>query len=557
MLISVIAGLLASIAAMIPAGIAAHSSSSRSPVWVLGAAIAAVLIQRFVIDRGRGGRAYDGMADLLIHIHSPSSPDSGLRWAARGLISALFAASGAPVGCEGPAIEFGHAFAVATRSKYSRWFERQRRSDASRALAAGVAAGLGAPFAGFVLPLELGMGGRHVDVLVASFAAFLGSRLIRAYFDFSLPDFGLLLGSGFGTGIPAWNAWVAAVAVGLAAGVVGTVLIRFFRYAQESLMDLFQTQTWMRTLGAGVLLFLVLLVFHPGHVAPSLIFVRMLQGQGSAVDSALLFGSLTLSFSMMLAGFGTLGVFAPLAALGACLGSGVNLLTLGAFSAPAAMAGFAGVAGLWGAVLGTPLAGAVLAFELTGNAPVLLPCILAGFLGREVRRRLKTRTLAELDLESRGLTLMEGRSKAVLDSVSVADAMVSDHEVVHELEPVADIYPRLRKSRYPFLPVVSSSNAYVGLLTIDLVQDAWRAQSATSNSSLAKLLEAKDLLYRAGLKAPTVKANERLTATSGIFGAMPCAVVLTDEGRVSGLLFAHNVRLAYDREVGRRSLRVE
>jgi hypothetical protein len=88
-----------------------------------------------------------------------------------------------------------------------------------------------------------------------------------------------------------------------------------------------------------------------------------------------------------------------------------------------------------------------------------------------------------------------------------------------------------------------------------MIQEAWRTQDPrTSNSPLNNLLGAKDLLYRSGFKTKTLKANDRLSSTTGIFEEVPCVPVLTDDGRVQGLLFVHNVRLAYDREVGRRSL---
>jgi hypothetical protein len=145
----------------------------------------------------------------------------------------------------------------------------------------------------------------------------------------------------------------------------------------------------------------------------------------------------------------------------------------------------------------------------------------------------------------------------VLGAVAVRDAMVTDQEVLHEHEPISAIYPRLLKSRYPFLPVVNSQNVYVGLLTVDTIQEAWEKQSLTSNAPLSNLLEAKDLLYRSGVDAPTVKVNDRLSATHGLFDEVPCLPVLSEDRRVAGLLFIHHVRLAYDREVARRSLTFE
>jgi len=243
--------------------------------------------------------------------------------------------------------------------------------------------------------------------------------------------------------------------------------------------------------------------------------------------------------------------------LGSLLGAILNGLTLHWLGAQPALMGFAGGAALWGALLGAPVTGAVLALELTQNMNVLLPCLVAGGLAQWIRRALRVQPLIQNDLAARGLGLVDGRSSGVLAAIFVRDAMVMDHEIVHEQEPVSEIYPRLLKSRYPFLPVVTSQGVYTGLLTVDLIQEAWRSQSGHSNSPLSNLLEAKDLLYRGGLKGPTIKINERLSATQGLFDLAPCVPVLSEEGRVVGLLFIHNVRLAYDREMARRSLTLE
>lgn len=222
--------------------------------------------------------------------------------------------------------------------------------------------------------------------------------------------------------------------------------------------------------------------------------------------------------------------------------------------ANAAVMGLAGGAAFWGALLAAPLSGGVLALELAQNVNVLIPCLIAGLVAQAVRRAVGVRPLIQSDLEARGQGLVHGRSAGVLSAIAVREAMVVDHEIVHEQEPVSEIYPRLLKSRYPFLPVVNSQNLYTGLLTVDLVQDAWRSQSDHSNAPLSKLLEAKDLLYRGGVKTPTVKVSDRLSSAAGNFDTVPCVPVLSDEGRVMGLLFIHNVRLAYDREMARRAL---
>lgn len=211
---------------------------------------------------------------------------------------------------------------------------------------------------------------------------------------------------------------------------------------------------------------------------------------------------------------------------------------------------------MWGATLGAPISAVVLVFEITQNQQLLLPCLVAAFTAQEVRRLLKVPTLYQIQLEARGMSLIDGRSEVVLENLSVRGAMVSDHEMVHEHEPVAELYQRVLKSPYAFLPVVNSQGTYLGLLTADIIQEAYESQDESKDPTevLSKLVGAKDLLYRSGFKVPYIMASDRLSASAGLFRDFPCVPVVADDMRVVGLLFVHTVRLAYDREVARRSL---
>lgn len=556
---ALVAGSLAAVLVVIPPWVQAHFPGVFSPMMIPGVAAVAMLLQRFVLDSHGGvrSRAYDGMADLFIHIHSPSSPDPAFRWAIRGLNSLLLAICGGKAGVEGAATELTHALALSVRPRSARWLEPRRRTDASTALAAGVSAAFGAPFTGFLLPLELGMGGRAAALALGSLIAFVGSRALRGALGLDTLDFSGALADIEFLDV---RVWLGVLIVGVAAGIMGAGLSRFFRYAQESLLDLFQTQTWPRILCAGVLLFLVIITVQGAHAPPQRLFEQALSAQAGSTGALwLIFFAGALSLAMVLAGFGTIGLFWPALSLGALFGAGSGELLqpwLGDGSVLTLMT-LVGGAAFWATLLGAPLAGAVVVLELTHEPGVLLPCLFAALIAQQVQRQLKSGPLAQGDLEARGLGLVGGRSTGVLSAIPVREAIVTDYEVVHEQEPLSEIRPRLLKSRYPFFPVVTAQGLYVGLLTTDVIQEAWRMQSEHSNSPLSGLFEAKDLLYRAGIKAPTVKVDDRLSAAGGMFEAAPCVPVLTDDGRIMGLLFNHNVRLAYDREMARRSLEEE
>ncbi len=552
MLVALFAGILAALVAVVPYQLHARAPFVSSPVFLLAIVGFAIVFQRFVLDRRSASRTYDGLADLFIHVHSPSNPDSPLRWAARGLISALLAACCGIAGAEGASIELTHAAVIRFRSRASRWFEQRRRTDASTALAAGVAAAFGSPFGAILLPLELGLGGRQLSAVTAALAAFFGVRVLSRAFPQITGGFPDLSIASVGISVFDYRVWCVALAVGVTAGALSAGVIYFFRYTQESLVDLFRTQSWMRMLTTGVLLFLIVIIFPPSQEMPARLIEQAFQGTESASATGLMFCTRLVLLALVLAGFGTMGLFWPLFALGGIFGS-----LLGQAASMPAFAGLCGAVAFWSAFLGTPLSGAVVALELSHSFDLLMPCLLAGVVAKEVRQRLQVKTLFADDLEVRGVRLLDGRAATVLDSIAVRDAMVTDHDSVHEHEPVSGIHARLARARYPFLPVVNAQGAFVGMLTVDMVQEAWRRQSAASNSPLSNLLEAKDLLYRYGGVAPSFKISDKLSASHGVFDRLPCVPVLSDDNKVVGLLFVYNVRLAYDREVARRSMLFE
>ena len=68
-------------------------------------------------------------------------------------------------------MEVSQIFSVWTRPRSANWFETQRRTDTAAVLAAGVAAAFGAPLAGIVFAVELGIGGSILPAILAALVA--------------------------------------------------------------------------------------------------------------------------------------------------------------------------------------------------------------------------------------------------------------------------------------------------------------------------------------------------------------------------------------------------
>ena len=194
---AVAAGLLAAVVVNLPPWIQALLGRMFSPMMVPGVAALAMVLQRFVLDRRSGGRGYDGRGGS-VHPH-PFAFEPGYAPALGSAGPQLAAARdlrrrGRPRGRSGR----GRAgVALAIRPRSARWFEQRRRTDTATALAAGVSAAFGAPFAGFLLPIELGLGGRAISAVVASLTALSSGACSAGPLAWACRDFagnGLLYG---------------------------------------------------------------------------------------------------------------------------------------------------------------------------------------------------------------------------------------------------------------------------------------------------------------------------------------------------------------------------
>lgn len=547
-------------------------------LWALGA------LGALTHHESKINKPYDGLADLFIQIHSPEDPDSTLRWALHGLVSMCLALFGGVVGAEGAALEFSYAFASQTRVRALYRFDQIRRGDVVTSISAGLAATFGAPFAAILVPIELGMGGRTLSTVTGALSALFGVHFLAFLFRFK--PFSLKRDLIF---LPS-QSWVSfprilqLFAIIIGAGLFGAALIFVLSYFRRHLTSLFESsrkssrifsnyKIVFRVVFGGILLWLITSAYPAGHLALTSLFKQVVTLQFPSRQLGLLLFFELCGLAFALGCFGTAGIFWPLFLIGATFGSAVNQLFFHSGASEFhTLIIFAGSAGLWGSVLGTPLAGGVLAYELTGNLEILAVSLLSGLVSQWIRQSLKMPTLIHSNLKDRGAALVEGRSLAILNSILVKDVIVTDCEIATEHESIYELHSRLRPDRYPFVPVVNANGGYIGLLTAEQIERAYSSYKeheqgkgvasgntpeATINKSklsLTTLFEVKDLLYLSGLKVASVKSSDNLSVTIGLFRAIPCLPALSDDGKVEGLLFAYNVRLAYDKEVARRSM---
>lgn len=532
---AILIGLICAVVASIPGLIQAQVDLER-PLFLLGLGFFAAFVRAMYFRKfPTRTRAYDGMADLFIFIHSRLPEDTWVRWLSRSAYSLLLTLFGAGVGVEGVAAEASQAFTLSLRSRSELWNETRRRTDVAAILAGAIAAVFQAPFAAVVLALEVGAGGRAQSAILSAVSAYAGILFISGRLNLEMEWLPYFQSAPQGN----YN-WFLIAVVGALGGVVAFLLIRGLRWFQESVVRLFKERIWARSILGGVLLAAVLKLHAPVQGSPMVSLTSLMMTARTIDAQAAFFLAKTLMLAVVVGCFGTVGIFWPLFIIGASFGLMLLSGVVGVF---------VGAASLWAGVLGAPIAAGVLAFEMTGSWKLMVACLGAGFIADAVRRVFKQSALVHRDLEARGLFLLDGRSASVMSSIFVRDAMVVDHETVFEDDLVKELTEKFLNSKHPFLPVVNRKGAYVGLLTLDLIQEGLSAARGSD-----AFFEVKDLLYRSKTKVKTVKDVDTLTMTSGVFGENACVTVLNGENRVVGLLFSYSIRAAYDREVARRSL---
>jgi CIC family chloride channel protein len=531
-------GLICAVFSSVPALIQSRVELER-PLFILGLAVLATILQTLYFRKFPARtRAYDGMADLFIFIHSRLTEDTWLRWFYRAGTSLLLVLFGAGIGVEGVAAEASQSFTLASRSSAELWNENRRRTDVASIIAGAIAAVFQAPFAAVILSLEIGAGGRTQSAILSAIFGYAGSLFISQKLSLELewvPYFQSLPVGEY--------RWFLIPVVGAIGGVLAFLLIRGLRWFQEGVVDLFRNRIAARPLLGGAIIAAVL-ALRPQVQGPPLVSLTALTMTAHSIDAqAAFFLAKVLLLAAVVGCFGTIGIFWPLFMIGASFGLMIFTGVVGIF---------VGAAALWAGVLGAPIAAGVLAYEMTRNWKLMIAALVAGYVANETRRLFRQTPLVHRDLEARGLALLDGRSAAVLGSIKVKEAMVTDHETVFENELVRDLSGKFLNSRHPFLPVVNRGGAYVGLLTLDLIQEG-----LSTSTGADAFFEVKDLLYKSSAKhtkLKTIRESDSLSMTSGLFGDHPCVAVLNENERVVGLLFSYAIRAAYDREVARRSL---
>ena len=441
-----------SIALVSPAGNHLGIFSVLVPV---GGALVIGVMARYGSERIRGHGIPEAIEAILIN-GSRVEPKVAIL---KPISSAISIGSGGPFGAEGPIIMTGGAFG----SMIAQLFHLTS-AERKTLLVAGAAAGMSATFAASVASVLLAVElllfewkpRSLIPVALASATAAVLRRYLLGFGPlFPVPEHPLFIGP---------KGLLGCVLVGLLAGGLSALLTLSVYAAEDAFHRLRIHWMWWPALG-GLAIGLGGLVFPQALGVGYDTIGGLLQG---SVTTRVILGVLLVKWFIWAVSLGSGtsgGVLAPLLMMGGALG-GLEAMLL-----PHEGAGFWPLISM-GAVLGgtmrSPFTSIVFAFELTHDANVFLPLLVASVVAHAFTVLTLKRSILTEKVARRGYHLSREYAVDPLEILFVREVMRSNVVVLPASSSVADVLTSLstnHRHTQRLLPVVTTDGRFAGLLT--------------------------------------------------------------------------------------------
>ncbi len=506
---------------------------------VAGGLIVGLILKFFV-----GAERHHGVAGIMEAVALAGGRLRYWRVPAKSVAAAVAIGAGASVGPEDPSVQIGANLGSAL-GQVLRLSDDRVRSLVAAGAAGGVAAAFNAPIAGVFFALEIVLGeisgGAFSLVVMASvLSAVVTQALSGTQPAFRVPAY------AFGS---AWELPLY-VGLGLLAGPLSALYVRFLYRAQDLFHHLRRVPHWLKPALAGVAVGVVGIflpdVFGEGYHTIEAILGQV--GPPVLILLALLAAKLVLTPVSIGGGFPG-GVFAPSLFLGAVLGGAYGLLAEGMFPgldiAPPAFA-MVGMAAVLAGAVHAPLTAILLLFEMTNDYRIILPLMFAVVISLLVSQRLQPDSVYTLGLARKGIRLQRGRDVEVLEGLTVGEVMQPSAAVLGEAETLPHALAILLRHRQHGLPVVDAAGQLTGVITlqdIDAVPAAEREQYTVGQVCTRDLLVA--------YPDETIGAALRRMGARDV-GRMP-VVARENPRQLLGLLRSADLVRAYDAALAQRA----
>jgi H+/Cl- antiporter ClcA/CBS domain-containing protein len=472
------------------------------PLWTIAIPVVGSLIVGFMArygsDKIRGHGIPEAIEAILIG-QSRIAPKVALL---KPLSSAISIGTGGPFGAEGPIIMTGGALG----SLFAQLFHlssAERKTLLVAGAAAGMTAVFGTPVSAILLSVELLLfewkPRSFIPVVVAAVVAIIA----RPY----LVGSGALFPYNGVVHLPWWGLGLC-----LGAGIVAGLQSGLMTLCLYGVEDLFRKLPihWMWWPALGGIVVGVGGYYDPAVLGVGYDQIRLLLSDGLTSHAALLLLLLKMAVWLVALSSGTSGgILAPLLIIGGSLG-----MLEGQFI-PFADTGFwalLGMAAILGGTMRAPLTAAFFAIELTGNAHMLLPVLVAsvGAFGTTVL--LLKRSILTERIARRGLHLTREYGIDPFLDTRVAAIMAAPVDTLDAGMAVGDViafFADLNLTLHRSYPVVDDGSVIAMVSRADALR--WSRESWPAGATLRDACAGKPLLIGYGDEL-VAQLADRMTA---------------------------------------------
>lgn len=475
---------------------------SRDKLWLMALCptlglVCTVLFIKY-LNRNKLGK---GLSNILYSIARRSSLLPKDQMYSHVVSSAFTVGLGGSAGVESPIVTTGSAigsnFGMAYRLNY-----KERTLLLACGAAAGIAGAFNTPIAGVLFALEVLLVEANISafipILIAAASGALCSKVILGedvllYFKLKEPfDY---------FNVPFY------MVLGLLAGLVSVYYSRVFRYS-ENLFKGLKSNLFLRTLVAGLLLFLLIGLFPPllGEGYGTIKALSNLQADDSFSNSVfsrflhnplwlyslliLLLLLKPLATGITLGGGGNGGNFAPSLLMGALLGyvfsglvnfSGITTLPVSNFALVA-------MAGILSGVFHAPLTGIFLIAEITGGYELIIPLMIVSALSYAVSKSFMPMSIDVQKLMEKEKIVTTNTDDYLLSSIRVEGMIETDFSEVSINLYLRDLVEVVSNSKRNTFPVLDNNLNLKGLITIDDIREVMFKQELYDKVTVRELM---------------------------------------------------------------------
>jgi CIC family chloride channel protein len=405
---------------------------------------------------------------------------------AKSIASAICIGSGGSAGREGPIIQVGSTIGSVIGQVFHMSGSRVKVLVGCGA-AAGISAVFNAPIAGVIFSLEIILGDYAVKTFSpVIFSSVIASVVSRAFLGdspaFEVPPYAL---------VSVWELPLYIV-LGIGCAFVALAFTKLL-YFSEDRFDSFKIPGSLKPvlggLGVGAIGMFFPQVFSSGYETIS----NAMHGELSIQLLAALIFLKILATSFTLGSGNSGGIFAPSLFMGAVAGGLYGELVHNLFPTVTASSGAYALVGMAAVLAGTtyaPITALLIIFEMTGDYRIILPLMLVVVSSTLVANRFCSESIYTLKLARRGINLLGGRDKDVMESIRVEEVMHRDYDTIRDTSPISQVFNIMENSRSSFFPIVDYRGRMVGTLSF---QDLRTILFSRDRIGLDSLVIAQDI----------------------------------------------------------------